>query len=85
MLGNVKGVVAAAVSIALFQNAISWQGCAGYAIALAGVMAYSRCKQSSAAHLGLSSDGSVEYAPLSKANRHASDHMLLHMDNKQGS
>lgn len=80
VLGNVKGVVAAGVSVALFQNAVSWQGCVGYGIAIAGVMAYSRCKQAAAAHVGLATDGSIEYAPLAKSNRHASDILHRHID-----
>eukprot|EP00892_Ulva_mutabilis_P011373 jgi/Ulvmu1/8608/UM046_0006.1 len=84
VLGNVKGVVAAGVSVAMFQNAVSWQGCAGYAIAIGGVMAYSRSKQAAVAHVGLSTDGSVEYAPLRKDNRHASDGKLGHKDSATG-
>lgn len=27
VIGNAKGVVAAAVSVAVFKNAVTWQGC----------------------------------------------------------
>jgi hypothetical protein len=36
VLGNAKGVVAAAVSVAVFRNAVTAQGCLGYAITVAG-------------------------------------------------
>jgi len=41
VLGNAKGVVAAGVSILVFQNPATWQGAVGYAIAILGVSLYS--------------------------------------------
>ncbi|KAG2484221.1 hypothetical protein HYH03_016956 [Edaphochlamys debaryana] len=45
VLGNAKGVVAAAVSVAVFKNMVTWQGCVGYAITVGGVFLYSESKR----------------------------------------
>ncbi|PNH09611.1 putative sugar phosphate/phosphate translocator [Tetrabaena socialis] len=45
VLGNAKGVVAAAVSVAVFRNMVTAQGCGGYAITVAGVFMYSESKR----------------------------------------
>jgi hypothetical protein len=45
VLGNIKGVVATVVSVLMFKNVVSWAGCTGYAIAIAGVFLYSNQKQ----------------------------------------
>jgi hypothetical protein len=42
MAGNAKGVVAAALSVMLFQNPVSVMTSLGYAITVAGVAAYSQ-------------------------------------------
>jgi hypothetical protein len=44
-----KGVIAAGVSVALFRNAVTAKGMAGYAITIAGVFAYSAAKRRAAA------------------------------------
>ncbi|KAG2451423.1 hypothetical protein HYH02_004022 [Chlamydomonas schloesseri] len=49
VLGNAKGVVAAAVSVAVFRNTVTVQGCLGYAITVAGVFLYSESKRRSKA------------------------------------
>lgn len=41
VLGNCKGVIAAAVSVALFRNPVTAKGCAGYAVTIVGVFCYS--------------------------------------------
>ena len=46
VLGNAKGVVAAFVSIALFKNPVSFVGCAGYLLTVAGVVGYSQVRHS---------------------------------------
>lgn len=45
MLGNAKGVFAAAVSVAVFHNVVTPLGAVGYAITLAGVALYTRAKR----------------------------------------
>jgi drug/metabolite transporter (DMT)-like permease len=45
VLGNAKGVVAAAVSVRVFGNTVTTQGILGYAITVAGVFAYSESKR----------------------------------------
>ena len=45
VLGNAKGVVAAIVSVALFKNPVSFVGCAGYLLTVAGVVGYSQVMQ----------------------------------------
>ncbi|KAI8468716.1 MAG: triose-phosphate transporter family-domain-containing protein [Monoraphidium minutum] len=45
VLGNLKGVIAAAVSIALFRNPVTAKGLLGYAITVAGVFMYSNSKR----------------------------------------
>lgn len=45
VLGNCKGVIAAAVSVALFKNVVTLKGLVGYAITIAGVFAYSETKR----------------------------------------
>ena len=47
MLGNGKGVVAAGVSIMIFQNPVTFMGIAGYVITIAGVVCYSATKKKS--------------------------------------
>jgi drug/metabolite transporter (DMT)-like permease len=47
VLGNVKGVVATVVSVILFRNTVSWAGCLGYAIAIAGVFMYGEQRRKS--------------------------------------
>ncbi|PNW72812.1 hypothetical protein CHLRE_15g643385v5 [Chlamydomonas reinhardtii] len=49
VLGNAKGVVAAAVSVAIFRNVVTAQGCIGYGVTVAGVFLYSECKSYNAA------------------------------------
>jgi hypothetical protein len=41
VLGNMKGVIAAAISIALFKNPVTAKGMLGYFITVCGVVAYS--------------------------------------------
>lgn len=36
VLGNAKGVVATFVSVMVFRNPVTWQGCAGYGVTVAG-------------------------------------------------
>lgn len=45
VLGNMKGIIATAVSVALFRNPVTPKGLLGYAITVAGVWMYSRSKQ----------------------------------------
>lgn len=45
VLGNAKGVVAAGVSVAVFRNTVTVQGCLGYAITVGGVFLYSESKR----------------------------------------
>ena len=45
VLGNGKGVVAAAVSIMIFKNPVTLMGITGYIITIAGVVAYSESKK----------------------------------------
>jgi hypothetical protein len=40
-----KGVIAAAVSVALFRNQVTPKGCLGYAVTVAGVFLYSESKR----------------------------------------
>lgn len=46
VLGNMKGVVAVFISIALFKNPVSVIALAGYGITICGVVAYSEAKKS---------------------------------------
>ncbi|GBF98555.1 sugar phosphate phosphate translocator-like [Raphidocelis subcapitata] len=48
VLGNLKGVIAAGVSVALFRNAVTAKGMLGYAVTIAGVFAYSTSKRRAA-------------------------------------
>jgi hypothetical protein len=41
VLGNMKGVIAAGISIALFKNPVTAKGMLGYLITVIGVVAYS--------------------------------------------
>lgn len=41
VLGNMKGVIAAGISIALFKNPVTAKGMMGYFITVCGVLAYS--------------------------------------------
>jgi hypothetical protein len=45
VLGNMKGVIAAGVSVAIFKNTVTLKGMAGYAITVAGVFMYSASKR----------------------------------------
>ncbi|KAF6256719.1 plastidic phosphate translocator-like protein 2 [Scenedesmus sp. NREL 46B-D3] len=47
VLGNMKGVIAAAISIALFKNPVTAKGMLGYLITVIGVVAYSETKRRS--------------------------------------
>lgn len=47
VLGNMKGIVAAAVSVAIFKNPVSMQSAAGYFVTICGVLAYSEVKKRS--------------------------------------
>lgn len=49
VLGNAKGAVAVAVSVAIFKNPLTVPSVVGYAITLAGVVAYSEQKRRSKA------------------------------------
>ncbi len=49
VLGNAKGVVAAAVSVAVFKNIVTAQGALGYAVTVGGVFLYSTAKRRSKA------------------------------------
>ncbi|KAI8470787.1 MAG: triose-phosphate transporter family-domain-containing protein [Monoraphidium minutum] len=49
VVGNMKGVVAAGVSIAIFRNPVTPVGCAGSAVTMGGVFAYSAAKRRAAA------------------------------------
>jgi hypothetical protein len=69
VLGNLKGVVAAAVSVALFRNAVTGRGMAGYAVTIAGVFLYSASKRRAAAHRAAEAARAVDVdfaAPLIK-------------------
>lgn len=44
VLGNMKGVIAAAISIALFKNPVTAKGMLGYFITVCGVVAYSEVR-----------------------------------------
>lgn len=44
VLGNMKGVIAAAISIALFKNPVTAKGMLGYLITVIGVVAYSEVR-----------------------------------------
>lgn len=45
VLGNMKGVIAAGISIALFKNPVTAKGMLGYLITVCGVVAYSEVGQ----------------------------------------
>ncbi|KAF8071001.1 sugar phosphate/phosphate translocator [Scenedesmus sp. PABB004] len=45
VLGNMKGVIAAGISIALFKNPVTAKGMLGYLITVCGVVAYSETKR----------------------------------------
>jgi drug/metabolite transporter (DMT)-like permease len=45
VLGNMKGVIAAGISIALFRNPVTAKGMLGYFITVCGVVAYSESKR----------------------------------------
>ena len=47
VLGNAKGVVAAAVSVLIFRNPVTLMGCTGYFVTMLGVVAYSESKKRS--------------------------------------
>ena len=49
VLGNVKGFVGAAVSIAIFRNGWTWSGLGGYLVAIAGLFWYMRERRAAAA------------------------------------
>lgn len=46
VLGNMKGVIAAGISIALFKNPVTAKGMMGYFITVCGVVAYSEVRRS---------------------------------------
>ena len=48
MLGNAKGIVATAASVAIFRNPVSSAGMAGYLVAVAGAFAYGWLKRAGA-------------------------------------
>lgn len=50
VLGNMKGVVASGVSVAMFKNPVTPKGVAGYLVTVAGVVLYSEVR-----HMGLHS------------------------------
>jgi hypothetical protein len=52
VLGNAKGVVAVALSVALFKNPVNILTVLGYAITVAGVALYSRAKMGTSSPLG---------------------------------
>ena len=41
VLGNLKGVIAVIISVALFRNPVTVKGCTGYMITVFGVILYS--------------------------------------------
>jgi len=49
VLGNAKGIVATAASVAIFRNPVSSAGMAGYLVAVAGAFAYGWLKRAAAA------------------------------------
>jgi hypothetical protein len=59
VLGNMKGVIAAVVSIALFRNTVTPRGVLGYAITVAGVFAYSESKRRARAFKALETAKSI--------------------------
>lgn len=66
VLGNAKGVVASAVSVALFKNPVTSTGALGYAITVAGVVMYSQAKkqatkQEAMRELGKESSGAIPF------------------------
>ncbi|KAG2445767.1 hypothetical protein HXX76_000371 [Chlamydomonas incerta] len=62
VLGNAKGVVAAGVSVAVFRNTVTVQGCLGYAITVAGVFLYSESKRRSKAAAAAAAQASATRA-----------------------
>ncbi|GBF95844.1 sugar phosphate phosphate translocator-like [Raphidocelis subcapitata] len=65
VLGNMKGVIAAAVSVALFRNVVTARGLLGYAITVAGVFAYSESKRRArATKAAADPDGEAAGEPL---------------------
>ncbi|GLC44123.1 hypothetical protein PLESTB_000926600 [Pleodorina starrii] len=68
VLGNAKGVVAAAVSVAVFKNVVTGQGALGYAITVGGVFMYSESKRrAKAAAAALARTSSDAGQPAGKA------------------
>ena len=59
VLGNVKGVLGAAISIALFRNPITAIGCVGYTMTVGGVFGYSQVHSDTICCLYLQLPGSV--------------------------
>jgi hypothetical protein len=50
VLGNMKGVIAAGISIAMFKNPVTAKGMIGYAITVGGVLAYSEVRPAGVGH-----------------------------------
>jgi drug/metabolite transporter (DMT)-like permease len=73
VLGNLKGVIAAGASVAIFRNAVTAKGMVGYAITIAGVFAYSAAKRRASAARAAEAakaaggDGAAAAEPLIKA------------------
>jgi hypothetical protein len=67
VLGKAKSVIAVAVSLWLFRNPVSALGMAGYAICLAGVVAYTHAKNVASArarsHKSTAAAASTHVAP----------------------
>jgi drug/metabolite transporter (DMT)-like permease len=73
VLGNAKGVVAAVLSVLIFQNPVSGLGWLGFGVTTLGVVAYSESRRRSAAKAGPASEallaGDVT-SPCSCSSRH---------------
>lgn len=100
VLGNMKGVIAAGISIAMFKNPVTAKGMLGYFITVCGVVAYSETKRrfklkqlqetgKTSSHPDISSVivkslGGTEKEPLLPVNIHASA-TGMHGQHRKGS
>jgi hypothetical protein len=70
VLGNMKGVIAAGISIAMFKNPVTAKGMIGYAITVGGVLAYSEVRPAGA----WQADVWQAYVWLSRMVHHTESH-----------
>ena len=68
VLGNAKGVLGAGISVALFRNPVTLNGCVGYSLTVGGVICYSQVPDTLQCWLPRAADFSRSHACAGQAD-----------------